>query len=461
MAQRPDGPTAQWPLYFFLSYAHGRAPGPQDRFEHDSLVHRFKQDLDSAVTELATHPRSIIAGLSDRHIPVGGRWPDHLADALARCRSFVAMYCTAYFDSPECGREWTAFTARMNRDFIRDKVSHEAIIPVMWLPIRAEALPQSVKYVQFTHASLGSDYNLRGLRYLMTHRELREQYLRAVEFFAQRVIEVAENDAPSVLSPAPAYESFADAFADAQRAASDRPRLRIAVAAPQLGRLPRHADPGLYGPSPREWKPYLPAYTGEITETVKRLAESLGFRVFVENAEHCRELLVHTEPTMPTVLLVDPWVVLNPDARQRLSAFDQGDPPKSWIRLVIPWNRARPAADAPVDLDGHLDAALGRARERCRRETPRAVDGLESIEDLIEDLPEVFRIAERHFLAEARTYPPQPRQGAPAPERLRLRGPRLPGPRLPGVLGRTTMPRAGSTAPGTEGSGPAPDSGEE
>lgn len=476
MAQRAGGPSTQWPLYFFLSYAHSRGLGPADRFEHDALVHRFEQDLDNAVLELASHPRAIVAGLSDRHIPLGGNWPDHLADALARCQSFIALYSGAYFDSPECGREWAAFAARMNRDLVRDNIHHEAIIPVIWLPVRPAMLPRDVQKVQFTQASLGAEYNTHGLRYLMTHRELREHYLRSVEFFAERVIQVAENDAPSVARPVPAYDAFPNAFADPERPPSSRPRLRIVVAAANLGRLPKHFDPGPYGSAARDWKPYLPAYTGEIAETARRLAESLGFHVFVEDAEHCRELLAHTEPTAPTVLFVDPWVVQDPELHERLAAFDRTDPQKPWIRLVIPWNRAHsPAAGAASELDGRLDAALGRTRERCRRETPRAIDGLESVEDLISDLPEVLRIAERHFLAAAATYPPRLRtsgfgrprllgpDGGPGSGPLGPPGPPGTGPGLaPGTGDRGTLPGPGEAAAGGAEDGlPDEDSGEE
>lgn len=447
MAQQGGGMATDWPLYFFFSYAHSRGLGPQDRFEHDALVHRFEQDLDNAVIELATHPREIIAGLSDRQIPIGGDWHNHLAGALARCQSFIALYSGAYFDSPECGREWAAFTARINRDMVRDNVQHNAIIPVVWLPIRPEMLPQQVQRVQFTHASLGVEYNMRGLRYLMTHRELRDQYQRAVEFFAERIVEVAENDAPSIATPIPPYEELPNAFADPARPQSIRPRLRIAVAAASIDRLPKGLDPAPYGASARDWKPYVPAYAGVIAKTAGRLAESLGFQVFVEDAEHCRELLAHVQPTAPTVLFVDPWAMRNPELHQRLAAFDRSSPQKAWIRLVVPWNRlGLPAVGGHAELDGHLDAILGRTRERCRRETPRAVDGLESVEDLISDLPEVLRTAERHFLAAAETYPPQPEPGAPAPERPRLRGPRL----FPGPFGRGSEPRTRGPADGAD-----------
>lgn len=426
-----EGATEAWPLYFFLSYAHSSGVGTQDRFERDALVRRFEEDLGNAVLERAQHPRAILPSHSDAHIPLGAHWPTHLANALATCRSFVALYSAEYFDSQDCGKEWSAFAERINRDFVRYNEDREAFIPVLWLPIRAESVPFMLQGVQYSHPNLGPEYHEHGLRYLMTHRELREQYHSAVEFFADRVIYVAEFNAPSSAVPPPVYQDLGNAFAitdpaDGAAAVTERPKVRIVVAAPKLGRLPRGCDPQAYGTEAFHWRPFLPGYEGEIAQTVKRLAESLHFFAFIESAERSRELIPTMDATAPTILLVDPWAAQQPELQQRLGAFDRRTDDKRWIRLVIPWNRANQhSVAAEVDLESRLESTLSRTRARCRWETPRAVDGLESIEDLINDLPSVLWAAERHYVDLAKSYPPNSVGSAPPRKRLRLRAPGL------------------------------------
>lgn len=422
-----EGGSEASPLYFFLSYAHSSGVGPQDRFERDALVHRFEEDLSRSVLENARHPRDIVPGRSDAQIPLGGHWRNHLAGALATCRSFIALYCAEYFDSQDCGKEWSAFADRIHRDHVLYNLQRDAFIPVLWLPVRPESMPSAVKDVQFLHPHLGSEYHEHGLRYLMTHRELREKYNRAVDFFARRVIEVAEADAPSPATPPPVYQRLQNAFADTGPAEStERPKVRIVVAAPRANRLPRRCDPEIYGAEAFHWRPYLPDYEGEVAQTAKRLAESLHFFAFIESAERCRELMPTADATAPTILLVDPWAAQQPDLQQRLSAFDRRTADKGWIRLVIPWNRRnRHSAAYEVDLESRLESTLSRTRARCRWETPRAVDGLESIDDLITDLPSVIWAAERNYLNLAKTYPPiSPGSSSPR-KRLRLRAPGL------------------------------------
>lgn len=430
MPLRPDT-GADAPLYFFLSYAHSSGVGTHDRFERDALVRRFEEDLGNAVIERARHPRAIVPGHSDAHIPLGGHWPIRLANALAVCRSFIALYSAEYFDSQDCGKEWSAFAERINRDFVRYNEDREAFIPVIWLPIRPESVPVPIRNVQYTHPDLGPEYHQHGLRYLMTHRELRERYHRVVEFFADRVIHVAEDNAPSTSVPPPIYQDLPNAFAvtepaEGQAAMTERPKVRIVVAAPRLGRLPRGCDPGIYGNEAFHWRPYLPDYEGEVAQTAKRLAESLHFYAFIESAERCRELIPTTDATAPTILLVDPWAAQQPELQQKLGAFDRRTADKSWVRLVIPWNRTNHhSVAAEVDLESRLESTLSKTRARCRFETPRAVDGLETIEDLINDLPSVLWAAERHYLGLAKTFPPSSPSSTPPRKRLRLRAPGL------------------------------------
>ncbi|HEU5354759.1 MAG TPA: TIR-like protein FxsC [Actinocrinis sp.] len=427
MPSRPEGGSEASRPYFFLSYAHSRVVEPQERFVRDELVGRFANDLANAVLERASHPRAIVPASVDTQMPLGAHWRTHLAKALATCRTFVALYSAEYFDSPDCGMEWSAFADRISRDYVLYEDEREAFVPVLWLPVRDEAMPSSVKGIQYLHADLGLEYHRHGLRYLMTHRELRGQYEHAVEFFANRVIRVAENHAPSPTIPPPLYQELRNAFTTQEPAEStDRPKVRIVVAAPRISRLPDGCDPDVYGVEAYHWRPYLPDYEGEIAQTAKRLAESLHYRAFIESAERSRELIPITEATAPTILLVDPWAVQQPILQQRLSAFDRHTADKGWIRLVILWNRANPNALAnEAGLETMLERTLARTRARCRRETPRAADGLDSVEDLITDLPPVIWAAERRYLDLAETYPRNEPGSQPLRERLSFRVPGL------------------------------------
>lgn len=429
MAWRPEGGPEASPPYFFLSYAHSRGVRPRERFEADALVRRFQEDLANAVFEHARHPRATARGgyAADGASGADWRWESELASALASCRTFVALYCTEYFTSQECGKEWTAFADRINHDFVRYNTHSEGFIPVLWLPIRPESLPSAVMQVQYVQPQLGAEYHQHGLRYLMTHRELRDRYLRSVDFFAKRVVAVAETRSPTPAVPPPQYRELHDAFTPPESAASsERPKVRIVVAAPRRGRLPRGCDPEAYGAEAFNWRPYLPEYDGEIAQTAVRVAESLHFAAFVESADRCRELNPAADATAPTILLVDPWAAQQPELQQRLGAFDRRTEQKRWIRLAIPWSRAnRDSARQAADLESRLETTLARTRARCRWETPRAVDGLETVDDLIRDLPWVLFAAERHFLALAKTYPPVGLRPGPPRTRPRLRAPGL------------------------------------
>lgn len=407
------------PVYFFLSYAHSSGLGPQDRFSRNALIQRFGQDLSNAVEERASHPRGIVPGLSDANIPLGGVWARHISDALSRCRTFVPLYAPEYFDSPDCGKEWSLFRHRLEANYIISGSPSEGIIPVLWLPTVLEAVPQAARQIQFTHMSLGREYDTRGLRYLMTHREYRRSYLRAVDILADRVVAVAEGDAPRALEPPQPYTGMPNAFDRDDLPPTVRPTVHIVIAAPREGRLPRGSDSAQYGPEPVHWKPYLPDYAGEIAQTARRLAESLGFRVQVESAEKSRALSAGRDPIAPTVLLVDPWATQDAQLAARLTSFDLRSSEKPWVRMVIVSSRAGAGGH---ELGSGLERTLGGTMARCRLQNPRAVAGLETVSELVNELPAVIRSAERFYLANVRIYPPAAPTPGVYPARPRLRG---------------------------------------
>lgn len=386
MTLRSEDLSARQPAYYFLSYAHGREEAAeQAEAEHPGLVGRFKRDLDAAVR--ARVGRSAAASEREHGVGADRRRP---AEALADCRSFVALCSSAYFDSAACGREWAVFTDRARQILAADVAPLAAVVPVLWEPVEIGALPEAAAGLDFPDPTGHGAYWGLGLKYLMTHGELSEDYRRVVADAAERVVHAAEHAAPPPAEPG--WEPGAPAFGGQP---TRGPRLRIVVAALH-GADADPPGPG-YGRASRDWRPYLPDHEATAAGVAQGVAASLGFRAFVEDAERCPELDAPAPATAPTVLLVDPRAPEDADLRRILSGFDRAEPPKTWIRLVVPCRRTGP--DAMSGPRGLLGEALERTLNRCRRETPRAADGLESVEELIDELPDVMRLAEQRYLA--------------------------------------------------------------
>ncbi|MGH3630309.1 MAG: TIR-like protein FxsC [Sciscionella sp.] len=409
--------------YFFLSYAHTQRLDPDDGSDPDHWVHVFFHDLNHEVSTLARHPRGRVPGFADSDIPLGGIWPDRLSDSIATCAVFVPLFSPGYFDSVYCGREWTAFSDRLQSDYASTSRLKEAVIPVMWQPMTVDSIPPSARRIQLSHTSLGEEYRRRGMLQLLRQRRFRSEYRTALLAIARQVVSVAENAAPRTATPR-AIEALANAFestGDWQPA--DRRTLRIAVAAPISPRLPRGCDPLAYGSTPAHWRPYQPSHPMSACEIAERIGRALGFHPLVATVDQCPELELDTPPSAPTVLLVDPWATADPTLSRLLERFDEITDEKPWIRLALPWTRPdQTHPDHGVELASGLFRALEHTRRRCRPETPAAVAGLATAEDFGRELPAVISVAERRFLQHVKAFPPQiPRQTEPF-RRPRLRG---------------------------------------
>lgn len=416
--------------YFFLSYAHSHTATRTDEYRRNRLVKRFHDDLKDALREAAGGSAT---SAIDFDIPVGSRWSEYISDGLARCRCFVALYSTDYFASDHCGREWRAFADRLDTDLVLRGRRPEAVIPVLWQPFSESALPDCARELQYSHYKLGHSYRRHGLAYLLRHRaELHEDYENAVQYFARRIADVAESDSPTRAERFPNYLMLDNAFQGEQETASNRARLRIVIAAPSTPHLPQGADPDRYGSRSMMWKPYHPAFGGEISAVAQRVAASMGFDAFVEAFEHSGEFGAAARPSAPTLLIIDPWAVQDPQLRQRLGRFDADSHNKPWIRPVVPWNREHPSDEQhAAELGSRLAALLGRCRLRYRPESPRVLDGLETIHDFINEVPALIRTAERLYFRELAAQRAQSARPFGPPHRRLLLGVAEPAPGMP------------------------------
>jgi FxsC-like protein len=402
----PETSPEATPL-FFLSHARRRTAGP--------LVRRFQRDLEEHVRAQADARGRAVASI-DSELPVGGRWPEQVARALAHCRVFVALYSDEYFASEHCGREWQAFTSRLGPDHV---------VPVLWQPVRADGLPEGIPRVRGGPAEPGPTYREHGLNYLLRHLpEHRAEYNSVLRQLALRIVDVEARSPSARTGRYPDYRSVPDAFASRPDPVPGRARIRIVIAAPATPDLPPGADAEMYGPAPTDWKPYVPDFRDAIGQTARRVAESMNFRTRIETLEHGDAPLPGRPPTSPALLIIDPWSLRVPSLRLLLSAFDSRSHREPWVRPVVAWNRGHPSSKNHLaELVDALATTLPRCRRRYRPDSPRVLDGLETVHEFLAHLPVVIGTAERRYLSEIGrdlTDRTEPEAAARLP---RLRGP--------------------------------------
>jgi FxsC-like protein len=448
--------------YFFLSHAHSRGLAPTDEFRRNRLVKRFQENLREAVRDAArAGTGGLIADMVESEMPLGDRWAERTSHGLARCRSFVALYSNEYFSTEHCGKEWQVFAGRVETDNVLRSGESRAIIPVLWQPVSDGAMPACARELPVAHLELGPTYSRYGLNYLLRHMsEHRDEYEAAVLSLARRIVNLAEHEPPVYVERMPDYAAVRNAFSGAGASTYQRPRIKILIAAPCKPRLPRGADPEMYGPQPADWKPYIPEYGGEIVQAARRLAESMDFQVVVESFEHSGEYRSSAMPSAPTLLIIDPWAAQDPTLQQRLSGFDARSLAKPWIRPVVAWNRGNPfSRDRETDLESRLRNTLQQCRRRYRPDSPQVLDGIETIHDFAIELPAVIRKAEQHYFSQIVREQSELAQPEEAPRRPRFSGP---GPglgqggRAIKDSGRPEDPQANPRPPGWGGPGASP-----
>ncbi|MBP5935665.1 TIR-like protein FxsC [Streptomyces acidiscabies] len=404
----PVGAEADGP-YFFLSYAHVPRGG-SDRADPDLWVHRLFRDLCDVVLNLTTVPAGG-AGYMDRSMRAGEDLSDELARSLAHCRVFVPLYSPRYFISPWCGREWTVFGRRPGS-------MPGAVVPALWAPVLEHRLPsctRDVPHPEHEHTQRYREFGLYGLAKL---RSFRSDYEKDVHTLARRI--VAAGDAVDVSHGDGGKDSL-DAAQDAfTHAASPRPaeprprpttrrRLRISVAAASRTNLPEGRDPAYYGRTPLDWRPYHPASPYPLGKLASDIAERLDFQPDVREFDHRA-----VPADGPEVLLLDRWLLRDPEHRARLGEFDAADRPATGV--VVPWN----GADRDDEADGRsvaaeVEAVLPRRTRRQRQAGRPPVLGPDPA-TFSRQLPRVVHWAATEYLRRAPARVP-PGEG---PQRFRL-----------------------------------------
>jgi FxsC-like protein len=406
----PLGPEAGGDApYFFLSYAHMPTPIGDGAADPNLWIAQLFKDLCHRVREMATDPPPRV-GFMDSGIRHGTEWARVLSENLAVCKTFVPLYSPHYFLSDNCGKEWHAFCGRVRNGHARGTGQVRQVIPAQWIPVPVEQHPSAVQQIQFRPAELGVAYTEHGF-YPLTHIGLfKADYDLAVYKLAREIVNVAESE-PAPPGPALHYESLPSAFADSDRRVmrGDKP-FHIVIAALQLADLSADRAPDYYGTDAYGWNPYVPDLVEPLAQYASKVARYLGHRrpQAFSLRDYADELLrdVNDQPTAPAVLLIDPWVVTQPECRRLLEAYDRMTKP--WIQFVIPWSTKDVGLTA---REGALRELLStvlqtKLAEGGRPARQMASLGVGTIEDMSMVLPSMIQTAGRHFLRHQNPLPP-------------------------------------------------------
>ena len=417
--------------YFFLSYARTPKRDPSERDDPDRWVYKLYKDLCGAILQM-TDARPEEAGFMDRDNKLGTEWSPELTAALAKCRVFVPLYSRRYFESDNCGREWFAFARRELTHRARGRPVIDAIVPALWTRMDRPGLPNVAKSVQFEHSLLGERYCTEGFYGIMKLQNYRADYQRAVHRLAERIIAigdesvaVTDDKAVPVMSQAD-FESLPSAFGPASARRTVGGQLQIAVLAHDTSTLPPGRDRDYYGATPSTWSPYRPDYTQPVADYAVELAKKcLDCTPLVETfAEGMASWVSNGRPVPPSLCLVDAWVSVSGTHQDQLSLLERVE--ESWVSVLVPWNSQDPGMqEARDDLRAKLQEHLGRKLASVPRRCQMAANGIPTLQDFGQLLPEMTMIMLKRFRKEATAHPP----AGPVIERPRLRrsDPQAPG----------------------------------
>ncbi|RAG86965.1 FxsC protein [Streptacidiphilus pinicola] len=429
--------------FFFLSYAHSpRVPrvtngGPKTKTHwEEQLFH----DLCEAVAEMAGLDDDEPAGFMDTGMHLGEGWSERITEALAHCRVFVPLYSPRYFRSEACGQEWAAFSSRQVLINRPGSSQISGVVPVQWVVVGQDDLPDVARPLQYAHRDFGEDYVTEGLLSLSRLSYFREQYELAVLRLAQTIVRVARQTTITV-GRRRDFQTRASAF----QPPDQRRRLRIAVMACDVRNLPVGRSADAYGISAVDWKPYR-GVADTLARRAAYVARQSEFHPSIHEFEEEAQLLLRGEaPAAPGVLLLDRWSLLDKDRRELLKRFDAQNP--TWVGVLEPW----PEDDAECERRNEellrlADETLTHMRvERRRRPGERANGALATVEDFEDSLPGAAMAAQHAFdliREEGRTRPRGPRKPS-----LRTDPPDRPAPGDPPDHGDPPEPSGGPGEP--------------
>jgi FxsC-like protein len=383
------GPGAERRVYFFISYAHlppvPPVPGTAEdqrivtspvAWEADALVKDFFADLSEQVVLRAPASAGLVAGLYDQTFGPGTNLLSGLTKALGTAEVLVPLYSPRYV---------SGFWTMAERESFRQRLAHVPgnttghIQPVLWVPLApGRELPDDG-----VPADIGSDlpeYAENGLRILCELPAYRHVYQEIVNRLAQRIVDVVL-DSPIGPSDAPPPVATKNATGDAAR-------FVVAVTAPTRSTAPpkRLAQ---YGAAPADWHPSGRDRDLSVAEQAASVADRLDLPSKVVDLPGGEDDVRR----LPTVLLIDPWILANRDGQDVVRQV-LGKKQPSWLTAVIIVDSGDPAyTPRGAQLERRLSKMLSTA------DVQHAVVDVAGPERLIDVMPDLVMRTRRRFLS--------------------------------------------------------------
>lgn len=388
--------------WFFLSYAKTDAKG-------DEYLKRFYKELAVRVAKSAALPSHLkeedIGFFDEEGIETGDKWDDRLAKALCHSRAFICLYSRSYFNSEYCGKEFTAFHARIQAYATQHNETLPLILPVLWdRPFKLpKVLPQAITdaKIQYTHGDLGSVYAEEGLDYIIRLQQHKDDYERFLMNFADKLVEEAKANR---LGP---YQTILPL--DQTVSAFHQPTSTLNVS---FSGITNSAELSAVGPGVaqfvfvagckqelngikqqlnaydnkggRYWRPYSPADEQAAALITQRVATdtNLQHEVLPVSKELIAKLRQCEETNTIVVLVIDPWSLQIASASNRPYKDLMRDYDKARFDncgVLVLWNEKDQdlTATAQQLLVNELDETFFRSKESRFRDAVRSVEQMQ------------------------------------------------------------------------------------
>jgi FxsC-like protein len=340
--------------WFFLSYAR------RDALSNNPYLKKFYKDLALAVGSAAALNSSVevsdIGFIDNQGIETGDNWRETLAEALQTSRVLVCLFSRSYFNSEFCGKEFHAFSLRLEayRRRYQKEPQPALILPVLWdNPRNLTKAPPAVTGIQHAHEEFGEVYAQEGLQLLMRQQQHQGEYETFVLRLADKIVEEAQKCAADNgehlvprLPNVPSLERVENAFARGPMPAVDDEYVGPGVAkfvyvasrAAELQGQQIRKNLSSYGEQGGAlWRPYHPDENAVGVLASKAAVEVNSLPHVLPVGTDLIERLRRAEETNTVVVIVvDPWSTRLQTYRERVNELDQ----TAFVNcgVLIPWN---------------------------------------------------------------------------------------------------------------------------